>query len=413
MTRTIARRVAALPRRLWFAALSALCALSLLLAPAAQAAPTYTVTVLGGVGSEARDINEAGQVVGAITAGDTLHAFFYDGVLHDLGTLGALGYSRSIAQGLNDDGTVVGTAYGDGFARQAFVYASGSVAALPFAQYSEANDINNAGVIVGAQSVVNEEGDTRLHAYRYAGGVLTDLGAGPAGYNSFADGVNDAGHITGTVEVGGPANFPSHPFLYTGGALQDLGDFGGIFSHGYALNNHDQVVGTAGWTGSPDAPGDLYPRRAFLYQNGVLQDLGALFDKGSSIANDINDAGLIVGYTATVDEFTGGAFLYRDGHMILLDSLIDPAAGWAIQDAQGINELGQIAATACHGFQCYAVRLDPTSAVPEPGPGWMLGAGLIGLGCSRRAGRARRARRTACIRRAPQLMRAGDPGSRT
>jgi probable HAF family extracellular repeat protein len=385
MTRTIARRIAALPRLLLSMARGALPALLplLLLAPPAQAAPTYTVTVLGGAGSAALDINEAGQVAGYITSGDSFHAFFYDGaVLTDLGTLG---YERSIARGLNDDGTVVGTAYGDGIERQAFVYAGGVVSVLPFAGFSEANDINNAGLVVGAKAFPDGQGDTYIHGYKYAVGEVTDLGTVPDGYNSFAYGVNEAGYVTGTVEVGGAPNYPSHPFLYTTGPLQDLGDFDGVFSHGYAINNHDQVVGTAGRFSSDELPGDIYPRRAFLYENGVLQDLGSLLNNGSSIAYDINDAGLIVGVSATVDENIDSAFLYVDGAMVLLDSLIDPAAGWTMQSADGINELGQIAGTACQAGLCYAVRLDLAPAIPETATPWMLGAGLVGLGLARRA----------------------------
>ena len=381
MMKSIARLRGVLPRIALSAALGAL-----LLPSATQAAPTYTVTVLGGADSEARDINEAGQVAGYLTAGGVNHAFFYDGsVLNDLGTLG---YTRSIGNSLNDNGTVVGTAYSDGGERTAFVYASGAVSALPFTGNSGASAINNAGLIVGDKYFPDGEGGNVIHAYTYAGGVVTDLGTVPNGYNSYADGVNEAGHVTGTVEVDGPPNYPSHPFLYTGGPLQDLGDFGGIFSHGYAINNHDQVVGTAGRFNSPEVPDDIYPRRAFLYENGVLQDLGSLLDNGSSIAYDINDAGLIVGVSATADENAGGAFLYVEREMVLLDSLIDPASGWSVHNAYAINEAGQIAGSACKAGLCYAVRLDLAPAIPEPAQFGMFGAGaffLLGRRFARRA----------------------------
>ncbi len=55
--------------------------------------------------------------------------------------------------------------------------------------------------------------------------------------------------------------------------------------------------------------------------------------------------------------------------MVDLNTLIDPASGWVITDANGINGAQQIAATACRGGaigECYAVRLDLVSAVPEP-----------------------------------------------
>lgn len=347
-----------------------LAAQGLLLAPA-YTAPAYTVTVLGGPGSAAEDINESGQVVGYLTNDGARHGFFYDGTnLNDMGTFGQ---ANSAAYGLNDSGIVVGTAYTDGGRRQGFVYYGGGASALQFYGSSEARDINNAGVVVGAVWPLQENVS---HAIKYDNWP-PELESEYDGYGSFAYGVNEAGHVTGSMGVGGAPNFPSHPFLYTTGPLQDLGDFGGVFSYGYAINNHDQVVGTAGRFSSPEQPGDIYPRRAFLYENGVLKDLGSLLDNGSSIAYDISDAGLIVGYTATVDESTGGAFLYVDDRMILLDNLIDPASGWTIQNASAINELGQIAGTACRDGLCYAVRLDVAPAVPETAEWGMFGAGML------------------------------------
>jgi len=352
---------------------------------AVQAEPLYTVKVIGGAGSAAYDVNESGQVVGQLFSGGNYTGFFYDGTtLNDLGLLGGTG---SLAYRLNDSGTVVGAIYQDE-GNQAISYANGVATLLPFSGRSEANDINASGVITGTAGFLNDDGFSEPHAYTYANGVVTDLGGLPGSPQPFSNGnaINDAGHVAGTIVVGDFPNLPSNPFLYTGGALQDLGNFGGIFGNGWGINNHDQVVGSAGRAYDNSDPGNLYPISAFLYSNGALQDLGSMVPNGNSSAYDINDQGEVVGWTDT----PGGAlaYLYAAGSMVLLDSLIDPASGWTITDAVGINELHQIAGTACNAGLCYAVRLDLTSSIPEPAPLLLLGAGLLALAMGRPAGSA-------------------------
>lgn len=340
---------------------------------AAHAGALYTVTVIGGANSEGLDVNAFGQVVGQMQVGSNYHGFYYNGsTLIDLGTLGG---ANSVASGLNDSGTVVGSADGVGM-RQGFVYTGGVLAPLSLAGPSEANGINNAGAIVGTAAATDSEGFPTRRAVIYSGGMVIDLGTIKGGYGSAGNAINNRGHVAGDVEFDGPPNFPSHPFLYRGGMLQELGDFGGVFSHGFGINNHDQLVGTAGKPYVEGSP-DLYPRSAFLYDTTGMHDLGALIEGGSSVAYDINDKGQVVGYSDTAGG--GGGFLYQSGAMLLLDTLIDPASGWSIAGANAINELGQIAATACRAGLCYAVRLDPTMAVPEPAPGAMLIAGAIVL----------------------------------
>src|SRR5262249_3779741 len=74
--------------------------------------------------------------------------------------------------------------------------------------------------------------------------------------------------------------------------ITDLGTFGGTQSSATAINSFEQVVGVASF------PGDAISH-AFLYSNGVKQDLGSLGGGAYSIAAALNISGQVVG-TANV-----------------------------------------------------------------------------------------------------------------
>ena len=118
---------------------------------AAAAPPAYIVTdlgTLGGTQSGGGGINASGQVTGySSTTGDSvIHAFLYDGTMHDLGV------SNSYGWGINASGQVVGN-----FGNVAFLYTSGSglvdlnslIDPLSGWQLSTALAINDAGQITG------------------------------------------------------------------------------------------------------------------------------------------------------------------------------------------------------------------------------------------------------------------------
>jgi probable HAF family extracellular repeat protein len=155
---------------------------------------------LGGVQSEALDIDNTGRVVGWArppsneNSVSTRHAFLWEnGTMTDLGTLGT---AESIAFGINDSGQVVGW-LGDFYNKRAFLWETGTMTLLPpGTQYSQALDINNRGDIVGTYIVSG----TTHHAALWRDGVrydLNDMVGDPRLNLDLANAINDVGQIVG------------------------------------------------------------------------------------------------------------------------------------------------------------------------------------------------------------------------
>ena len=185
--------------------------------------------------------------------------------------------------------------------------------------------------------------------------TITGLGT-LGGTESTAYDINSLGQVVGGANV---ASGDEHAFLYTpGSGMTDLGTLGGGYSWACGINNSEQVVGQASTTSGN------YP--AFLYTPGSgMTDLGTLNDFGS-VAYSINNVGQVVGGADTTEVGVEDqlAWLYSDGVMKDLNSLIDPASGWTLVKATSINDGGQIVGVGWNGLgQQEAFLLTP---IPEP-----------------------------------------------
>jgi probable HAF family extracellular repeat protein len=158
---------------------------------------------------------------------------------------------------------------------------------------SEAFAISDAGYVIGSSYISH---GAVLHAFLWDphNPVMQDLGTlwrdknGNSLGNSYAYGVNNNGEVVGESEVDDidVDNAPvRHAFIYSAGAMKDLGTRGGKYSRANAINDKSVVVGRAG-TGQN-------VRHPFQYTNGIMSDLDPAGGVSEAVA--INNSGTVVG----------------------------------------------------------------------------------------------------------------------
>ena len=344
------------------------------------AAAEYVVVELGSLGtgrSEARSLNNAGEVVGFSLTGEVSpegqsvrRAFLWlpspayglPAGLNDLGTLRTHPLGSSDAFDISDGGQVVGRSEIDELsiledpAWIGFSWSAGSLDALPSpaAQpfFHTATSVNALGEVAFTDSL--GFGCLALLWLPTANYGLT------AGFHSLpplvgllegtADDINGKGQIvgwrTGACDALGTG---SRAFLWLpepdyglAAGMQDLTpNLGkGTDAFAMAINDAGQVVGEI------DAPPQ--PRSGFLWDRGVRTDLAFR-------ARGINELGWVVGDGAD------GPVLWRNGQLDLLSDLVVAGSGWQLDRVVDINDRGQIAAIGSQSGQTRALLLDTTA----------------------------------------------------
>lgn len=295
----------------------------------------------------------------------------------------------------------LGQAAGDmGVLRKPVLYSDGLLKDItpPGGQNGEAWGVNNAGHVtgrVGLCNMVNGNCQGFSRAFIYRNGQFEILGT-LGGRDSWGWGINDAGQVSGESDSGAPSS-NRHAVIFHNGTIQDINTIiGTTSSFARSINRSGQIVGHASSTsnfgaflfsngntvffdpnGSPNdinesgqvvggcCSNDDGKRRAILFSSGLRTDLGSLSPTRTyNDASGINNQGQIVGTSATsgipFPSNDGRAFLYSNGVMQDLNSLIPAGSGWVLNAAVDINNAGQIVGNGKFNGEDRAFLLTPT-----------------------------------------------------
>ncbi|MFT7669788.1 MAG: putative HAF family extracellular repeat protein [Planctomycetota bacterium] len=334
---------------------------------AALAGGGYTYTdlgTLGGDGAGALSLNDQGQVVGwsTIPGCTTMNgqpcrrAFLWEkGVMTDLGLLA--GDEESTARAINNNGLIAGTSQNNVNAGSGTYHAvswNGAAGATALSDLGQgtswANDVNDAGTIVGYSNDIANNKDS---AVTWQAGVLSDVGATASQSNSRGRGINESGHLIG---MGWELFQPNDSISFDGGWMQ-LGGFGQFEnSEGFDLNDTGLAVGTQAFPN-----GSWHATTWDLSHGGSALDLGALPGHELSYLVSVNDSGAAVGHS--IDEDNGVIFrgIYTDGTTLTdINDLLPAGTNAVVWEATGINEAGDIVGTAVVNgfFRAFLLEVD-------------------------------------------------------
>jgi probable HAF family extracellular repeat protein len=363
---------------------------------------SYTITDLGvlhgGSFSQASQGNtDNGMIAGVSDTPDgTQHAVLWQfGQAIDLAAKG-LGGQNSFAVGLNEKAVVVGVAetaesdpedfcaYHTGLRCVPFLWQNGEMIQLPTlgGNNGAVSAVNKKGAMAGlAQTAVKDSTCLAPISHDYeavvwgpAANQIRPLRPLPGDSVGVAFWINDLGQVVGTSGtcsntlpygvIVGP-----HAVLWDAdGTPVDLGNLGGsvdvtLFAVGNRaiyINNKSQVVGGSTLAGNKTGHAFLWTREA------GMKDLGVLPGDNNSGAIAINERGEIVGVSNDTDG-NGRAFLWRNGLMSDLNTLVPSESPLYLVAAIGINDRGEIVGFGAteggdiHAFLASPNEIDPRS----------------------------------------------------
>lgn len=339
----------------------------------------YEITDLGLIDgnnlSRCRRMNRSGSVVGCSAVNDpwtgTSQAWIWrpnkpngrDGKNYPLEQFGG---KNAVATGINQLGDVVGYA-GD---------AQGDVWVVKW--------VKGAGTPLGIEKVGKiDEGEPSGDPSINDGGTIAFTSANKEQVVWVNGKLRplDPGNFGGVSGMGDGGDVVGHAGKHNGTYQATVWKFTGA-DYGTGVNIGDDSQGGPAYRGSGFAS-DINRRsevtgnfldgnnyQAFLWTNNRVISLTREYIEGTSMA--VNDRGQVVGYFAPAPNqrkpflYEGSNETFEPEKWVNLQTQIDPAEGWDSQEAQDINEQGQIIEFGYHQGRGRAFLLTPTET-SKPG----------------------------------------------
>jgi probable HAF family extracellular repeat protein len=214
-------------------------------------------------------------------------------------------------------------------------------------------DINNDRIVTG---ITGWTYPSRPFVYEGNGGSVTVLDPLPGHAYATGAGINDAGHVAGWS--GGPADGQDRrAFIYRDGTMEDLGPA----FHVMDVNNADVIAGTALVVPSP--------MRAFRLDASLKKPRPELLGHSPmpgynrNIGVAINDEGVVVGWSAPNVDPDYRAFVDipsgEDAGFHDLQDVVVEADGWSLKRALGIGNNGHIVGVGTYQGKSCGFLLTP------------------------------------------------------
>lgn len=276
----------------------------------------------------------------------------YQQILNNRGTFAAI---ANTATANPNSGCYIAFNSPDCFVEHAVLWHMGTLTdleLLPGAANGQTVSISENGLIAG----FSENGMTDPFSGLPVGravvwakdGKVIDLGTVAGGTGSLAIAVNDRGQVVGFSDngvsdpfsmVGGFAT-QTRAFLWQNGVLKDLGTLGGSDSIASNLNEQGQIAGISytDSNASPNCPWAL-TTHPFFWENGKMTDVGSLGGTCGAV-NWMNNLGQVVGFSNVTGDQSNHAFLWDKEHGL---KDLGTLPGGNFSGANWINDAGEIA----------------------------------------------------------------------